>query len=297
MNYVQNVECHKAPLLVKGLSGLMPAATRDRLARISTVQDIPANRIIWEADSAPGFVGFLISGYLRLQRHGREGHRQILSLLVPGDLVGENPGRVSGYTLESSTEVRLCRFESRAFEQLLLEDPSLRRAVHKLCIAKREQLRWLTWSLGALNTEERLCAFLAIATSHMPFELMADGTGVLTVDLPRPDMADLLGTSVESISRITNRLDATGVLKILSARQFRILDMPELIRMGCQQGTFGKIEFPGSFAARESQSEAHAAAIAARLAPDAEATQRRLRETAVLARAIRRRKLTAPTAH
>jgi CRP/FNR family transcriptional regulator len=114
------------------------------------------------------------------------------------------------------------------------EDADLRRLVHRLCIARRDQLRWLTWAVGALDTEERICALLLAALDFMPVSRLADGSALLTIDLPRSDIADLLGTSVETISRVTNRLAAMGIIGIVSARQFRICDLDRLARKACQ---------------------------------------------------------------
>lgn len=222
------------PALVHGLAGQLPGPSLTALAEICSLQTLPPGRVLWRAGATPGLTGFVVSGYLRLQCHGRDGHRQILSLLCPGDLVGELPGRAARHTLEACTETRLCRVADRAFLALMREDPALRRLVSRLCIARRDQLRWLTWAVGALAAEERVCAMLLMALDHMPVLRLTDGSLILTLDLPRADVADLLGTSVETISRVTNRLAATGVIEIVSARQFRILDLARLGRIGCQ---------------------------------------------------------------
>ena len=221
---------------VGSLARELPEPSLKRLAAICSLQVVPAGRVIWRAGDRPGPIGFVISGYLRLQCHGRDGHRQILSLLRAGDLVGELPGRVARHTLEASTETRLCRVTERGFATLMQEDADLRRLVHRQCIARRDQLRWLTWAVGALDAEERICALLLAALDHMPVSPLPDGTLMLTIDLPRTDIADLLGTSVETISRVTNRLAACGIIEIINARQFRIRDLDRLGQKGCQVG-------------------------------------------------------------
>jgi CRP/FNR family transcriptional regulator len=228
------LHCASLDGFVEGLASDLPEDSLKRLAAICSLQVVPAGRVIWRAGDRPGPIGFVISGYLRLQCHGRDGNRQILSLLRAGDLVGELPGRVARHTLEASTETRICRVSERGFSTLMHEDADLRRMVHRLCIARRDQLRWLTWAVGALDTEERICALLLAALDHMPVTSLPDGTLMLTIDLPRSDIADLLGTSVETISRVTNRLAALGIIEIVNARQFRICDLDRLARKGCQ---------------------------------------------------------------
>ncbi|MDO8313173.1 MAG: Crp/Fnr family transcriptional regulator [Sideroxyarcus sp.] len=220
---------------------------RQQLAHSGHIHSYAANRIVWDEGSDPNFTAILEAGYLRLQRYGIDGRRQILCLFTPGDFIGGPKSWGAGYSVAASVNAQLCRFDSRTFEQMVETDSDLRRTIYLLRSAKLDQLRWLTCLLGALAAEERLCAFLAVATKFMPCQITPEGGIILTLDLPRPDIADLLGTSVESISRITNRLDAIGVLKINDAREFEILDLPRLRVMGCLQGTLDNIRFPADF--------------------------------------------------
>lgn len=233
-----------------GLCQMISDQTRQKLAHTGHIHSYAANRVVWDEGADPNFTAVLESGYLRLQRFGFDGRRQILCLFTPGDFVGGPKSWGAGYSVEASVDARLCRFDNRTFEQLIETDSDLRRIVYLLRSAKLDQLRWLTCLLGALAAEERVCAFLAVATKFMPSRATETGSIILTVDLPRQDIADLLGTSVESISRITNRLDTIGVLKIIDARSFEIPDLPSLMAMGCLQGTLQNIRFPRDFGAR-----------------------------------------------
>jgi CRP/FNR family transcriptional regulator len=72
-----------------------------------------------------------------------------------------------------------------------------------------------------------------MATRHMPFEPDGERGGRLTIRLPRPDIADLLATSVESISRISQKLAAEGLIAIISPGLFHIPDVQRLAQRGC----------------------------------------------------------------
>ena len=206
-----------------------------------------------DAVSAPDLIGIIVSGYVRLQQDALDGRRQIVTLMTPGDIVGDAALNRQGYSLQTSTEVTLCQFDRPGFERLMKTAADLGRAVYLLRTAKLDQLGLMIWTLGLLSVEERVCAFLALCTKFMPYRVGVTGVGMLTLDLPRGDIADLLGTSPESISRITNRLDAAGVIHINSPRQFDIPDLDRLIAMGCLQDTFGLIEFPSGLAARRAK--------------------------------------------
>jgi CRP/FNR family transcriptional regulator len=163
---------------------------------------------------------------------GADGRRQILALLHPGELIGGDLIGGAGYSLEACSVAEVCNLDRRRFEALLARDAGLRRAVLRSRMDELEEIRWLTWCLGALRLEERVCAFLLYATKVMPFEAGPEGDGILALDLPRADIVDLIGTTIESFSRITHRLHERGVIEILDPAHFRIPDLGALVEAG-----------------------------------------------------------------
>jgi CRP/FNR family transcriptional regulator len=229
------VDCIACTIRRTGFCGMLADNTHMSVADSLHVQVLPPNRLLWDDERPAEFVGILQSGYLRFERFGADGRRQILCLLQPGDIIGDPLDHARGYSVETATPVRFCRFADRRFERLVRDHPQIARAVYRARSARLEKLRWLTWSLGVLSAEERLCAFLATATAHMPFQPEGAG-GTLTIPLPRRDIADLLATSVESISRITQKLAAERVIDILSPDRFRIPDLRRLVERGGLEG-------------------------------------------------------------
>ena len=191
---------------------------------------------------APSFdLWFIRSGILRLQRHSYNGRRQILSLFLPGEIVGFDGELREGATVETATQSGLCRIDRRKFDKMVDQVNTLRAELFRQKHEQLDRLHWLTWSLGALAPEERLCAFLALSSKFMPYQTLPDGTGVLSVQLPRKDIADLLGTTVETISRIVHKLAERGVIEIRDPSHFRLLDLPRLIAIGQIDGIFDRM--------------------------------------------------------
>ena len=214
----------------------------------------------WEPDSQvvsggekSSDVWLIRSGILRLQRHAYDGRRQILTLFFPGEIVGFDGEFREGVTVETSTRSSLCRIDRRWFDSMVNQNDSLRTELFRQKQDQLDRLYWLTWSLGALRPEERLSAFLAFSTKMMPYQPLPDGTGVLSLHLPRRDIADLLGTTVESISRIVHKLADTGFIEIRDPAHFRLLDLPGLIAKGKIEGHFGRM--CGGLARRRQQLE------------------------------------------
>lgn len=196
------------------------------------------------ADRSHGSSVWVIrSGILRLQRHSFDGRRQILSLFLPGEIVGYDHLWRDGMSVESASDCCLCRIDQREFEIQLERDRDLHAELYAQHRDQIERLRWLTVSIGALRPEERVSAFLALATRFMPYQPLPDGSAVLTVLLSRADIADLLATATETISRITHSLDEAGVIEIRDPSHFRIIDLRRLTEIGRIEASFAKMPF------------------------------------------------------
>jgi CRP-like cAMP-binding protein len=186
-------------------------------------------------------VWFIRSGILRLQRYAYDGRRQILSLFLPGEIVGFEGEFREGATVETVTQSGLCRINRRRFETMLTENDELRAELFRQKQEQLDRLHWLTWSIGVLNPEERFCAFLALSARFMPYQPLSDGTAILSMQLPRVDIADLLGTTVETICRVNRKLSENGVIEIKDPSHYRILDQKRLTSIGQIDGSFDRM--------------------------------------------------------
>lgn len=211
-----------------GLCAQISPAACSRLAEMAHIETVPADRVLWYDDAPSPLVGLVVSGYLRFQRHTRDGRRQILNLYVPGDLFGREEERRAGYTLEAATEVVLCRFDRRGFDRLLAQDGSLRRALYCAGAGNLDRLRWLTWMIGGLRPEERIAAFLQEARGFLPCRALPDGPELISLAISRRDMADLLATSVETICRVFKAMERGGLIRMLDPAHVLLLDVEGL---------------------------------------------------------------------
>jgi CRP/FNR family transcriptional regulator len=193
------------------------------------------------SDSTPSRdVWFIRTGILRLQRYGYDGRRQILSLYLPGEIVGYEGQFREGVNIETVTQSGLCRIDRHKFESMLVQSSTLRADLFRQKQDQLDRLQWLTWTLGAMGPEERLCAFLALSSKFLPYQPLPDGSGILSMLLPRKDIADLLTTTAETICRVLYKLSEKGLIEIWDPAHFRILDLKELIKLGQVDALFDR---------------------------------------------------------
>lgn len=245
--------CASCPARRASICAEIPNDALSRLARRLTQTTLPAGAPLPAEGEAP-FLGVLASGWLRWVHFGRDGRRRVLGLVQPGEMIWR-PAEPIG-ALETATAAQVCRFDDPA----LVHPPHAATAAHpgeaegdpldrlRLAQARREldRLHALAIGLAMQTPEQRLAGFLAAGIDTMAWRPFggSGGGGVLAVPLSRPDIADLLGTTVESVSRITRRFHAEGLIRILDPRRFEIPDAAALARLAGAGATRGAAKSP-----------------------------------------------------
>jgi len=98
----------------------------------------------------------------------------------------------------------------------------LRRLSNDLDTARRSIL-----FLGRKTAEERVASLLVDMRRSTP----CDVTGATPISLNRQQMADLLGLTIETVSRKIRRFERMGVIELIGTRLFRVRDEVSLSRL------------------------------------------------------------------
>lgn len=246
-----------------GLCALLPPDLHRRLCAIAEQKDYVAGQPLWRQGTDREPLGVLIGGHVRVQAYRMDGQRRILELAVPGDILDSRMRCEAGCLVEAASSATACWFDRAQFTRLAALHPQIQGALRELTETRLDRLRLWTWALGTLSRDERVSAFIVLATRHMRFEPLPAGGGLLTMDLSRADIADYLDTTPESISRITHRLQSKGLIRIRSPRQFEIPDLGLLVRSSFLGRVFDDLAYPATLL----QAARTATGPAARLAP------------------------------
>lgn len=237
-NNMVPVSCYTCIARVTGFCAALDENMHARLTSRQSWLDLPANHQLPCENPSGSYAGVLVRGYLRVVHYAEDGGRQIVDLRCPGEFIGFRGLNTDRLVLETATKVRICRFDDGEYNRLITSRPDFRRIVYAQVKSEIDRLRHFTWSIGALDPKARLAAFLVLATRFMPWRPLTGGGGILTIELPRADIADLLGTTIESISRITQKMARDGVIRIHDPRHLEIFD-PEMLVNSSAMGGLG----------------------------------------------------------
>lgn len=202
------------------------------LNQIGRRRDVKAGeQLLWEGDEAI-LVGNVIEGLLKLSSGTADGREQIVGLVYPADFIGRPFGATTPYGVEALTDSRVCIFQRRDFDAFAKEHPSLEHKLLERTLAELDRTRRWMLLLGRMDAEQKLASFLiesadrsAQATGCQP----ADETAH-TFELPiaRQQIADVLGLTIETVSRQFTRLKKDGIIALPSRREVEILDRAAL---------------------------------------------------------------------
>jgi CRP-like cAMP-binding protein len=203
MTKVQQIA--KIPLF-EGLS----SDQQNDLASIAVEKPFTRGKTIFtEGQPGSGFY-VTLSGRIKIFKLSPEGKEQILHIFGPGEPFGEVPvfeGRqfpAHAVALEKS----LCMYFPRtAFIELIKNNPSL--ALSMLGMLSR-RLRTFTVLVDNLSLKEvpgRLAAHLLYLSE------LKEGTDNLELDVSKGQLAALLGTIPETLSRILGRMVKQGLIE------------------------------------------------------------------------------------
>jgi CRP/FNR family transcriptional regulator len=199
------------------------SAREDGFASIEALgSDLTIGRdrpIFWEGDPATHCFKVL-SGAVRICRLMSDGRRHVTDFFLPGDMINFDLAGLYSFTAEAIVDSTVRRYPNQAIDRLVADTPRaacqmLALASDRLLSAQRQMV-----VLGRKNATERLASFLVTRFGRQDGET----TGTLTLPMSRADIADHLGLTVETVSRIFTKLKREEIIDLPSAQCVVIRD-------------------------------------------------------------------------
>jgi len=185
--------------------------------------------LIWEGEDSV-LVANVIEGVLKLSTGTEDGREQIVGVVYPSEFIGRPFGGTSGHGVTALTDARVCVFSRRDFDAFAREHPALEHKLLERTLGELDRTRRWMLLLGRKSASEKLASFLLELSERLtPVTCEVDfgeETGAKRLELPfsRQQIADVLGLTIETVSRQFTRLKSEGVIDLPSRREVVILD-------------------------------------------------------------------------
>jgi CRP-like cAMP-binding protein len=181
---------------------------------------VPRGRaLFWEGEHQAQKIE-IIEGVVRAVRLLKNGNRQILAFYWPGDVVMPTQSSCQRVTAEAVTN---CRVQ--------LTTPSGICQQSEPCGAHQMLAETLSLvvTMSQKSSVARIAGFLLRIRNHLPGD--PKRPQALTLLLPRADIADHLGTSLETVCRTLAEFRLKGLIDLPNRKTIRFLNLPGLLRI------------------------------------------------------------------
>jgi CRP-like cAMP-binding protein len=206
-----------APLPIGQLDGLLA------LERIGTRMSFGRNEEIFAQGDAATYCYRVVAGTVRLCKLLADGRRHIAAFCLAGDLFAFEAVGEHFQSAEAVDEVIVIRFPRAAVERLAEQQPSVARQLRTRAFAGLAAAHEQMLLLGRMTAGERVASFLLDLAERL------DRRKALDLPMSRYDIADYLGLTIETVSRVLSGLKRAGAIAMPSVHRIELLDRSALM--------------------------------------------------------------------
>jgi CRP/FNR family transcriptional regulator len=204
-----------------------PGSLEGRVERSSTRTLAGKEHVFCEGDLR-SHVFQLEQGVVIIYRMLPDGRRQVFEFAYPGDFIGLGAGDVHMFSAETTGTTRVRCIPAAMLEEAAKHEPELALSLYRAVSLELSAARDLLIAIGQRSAIERVATFLLMLHRRLN---RGDSSGAnMLIDLPmrRADIADLLGLTIETVSRTITKLRTMGVIKVAHASAISITDLDRL---------------------------------------------------------------------
>lgn len=185
--------------------------------------------VVFQAGQDPGLLFVVARGLVKVTRISASGREQVVRLLGPGDFYGElslflpQTLAATGIALQ---DARVCLLGRSHVRELLHRSPEASFKMLSALALRIMELETLAEQLAVHPVENRVAALLLkLAVAHGDVAAPVPQGTVVELPLTQEEMAKLLGTSQETLSRKLHALEDAGLIRLEGRRSVRLLDV------------------------------------------------------------------------
>lgn len=198
-----------------------------RLAAIGTVRTLRRDETLYMEGDVAERCYEVLNGCLRKVTFLPDGSRHVSAFLHRGELLGVSPEDQRFNTVEAVTDARVLSFPRPAFSKIVEDNHALASAVNHALSQMVQHTTQRFRMVACFGAVGRVGVFLLDYEKRERQRVGADAeTNLKAIHLPmgRPDIADHLGLSVETVCRAMTRLRGEGLIDMADPHHFTISD-------------------------------------------------------------------------
>jgi CRP/FNR family transcriptional regulator len=169
----------------------------------------------------------LTTGTLKLYKLLPDGRRQVTGFMHPGDFLGMSTDDEHAFTAEALEPAQLCWFPRNRFDNFVEEHGAMERELYRMATHELAAARQQMVLLGRKTATERLASFLLLLAQRAE-RIPGRPANHVRLPMSRSDIADYLGLTKETVSRVFSSFRRDRLIRLRSADEVELIDGPGL---------------------------------------------------------------------
>lgn len=213
------IACATCEVRSRAICASLPPDRLNALARIGRRRSLSAGQtLLWEGEESL-LVANVIEGVLKLSTSTGDGREQIVGIVYPSDFIGRPFGEHSHHSVTALSDAKVCLFTRREFDAFARQHPEVGHELLRRTLRELDRARTFMLLLGRKTAGERVASLLVDMASRL-----SDDQGRFELPIGRQQMADLLGLTIETVSRQLSSMRAAKVIEIEGRRGIAVRD-------------------------------------------------------------------------
>lgn len=200
-----------------------------RLQHIFVERAYSKNQVIFMEEDTGNYMYLVLAGKLKVSKSSSSGKETIVAIHRAGDFFGEMSlldGKTSPATVAAMEDCKIISISRADFHNYLMRNEKVVQQIIQVLCARLRQV-WQTQALSSSAADARICmGIYQLAKKHGIQD--ARGT-IIDLKITHQDLAEMVGTSRETVTRVLTRLRKQGVIEI-DSRRIILLDDQALLR-------------------------------------------------------------------
>jgi CRP/FNR family transcriptional regulator, anaerobic regulatory protein len=213
LTHNKNTKCVNCSVRLIAFCGVLDDQSISKLDNISKDKKLSKGQhIFFQGDNVKSYFN-IKQGSVKLYKLSKDGRKQIVGFLYPGDFMGMSADNVYAYSAETLEDSNICVFNKTVLENFFVKYPIVEGKIlnlvnHELSVAQDQ-----IFLLGKFSAKERLLQFFLNLSSQR--EKLGWVANPIRLSMSRADIANYLGITIETVSRTLTDLKINQIIKMV----------------------------------------------------------------------------------
>ena len=218
--------CQGCEVRDRAVCGVLDCANLARFKSMGWTLKLASGQALFHEGDPATRVFTLTTGTLKLYKLLADGRRQVTGFLHPGDFLGISVDDEHAFTAEAVENSQLCWFPTNRFDDFVEDEAAMERELYRMAAHELAAAQQQFVLLGRKTAKERIASFLL--SLEQKARRPGGEAGLIRLPMNRSDIADYLGLTKETVSRVISALKRDHIIRLEELNSIQILDRERL---------------------------------------------------------------------